>query len=395
MSEIDEKYYQLATENKIILVMKILIFIDSIGAGGAEKSMVELAKFLTKQPGFEVKFLCINQQEIGFLEEVQSHDIPIIFFKDTSGYFKKLEFLNKTITKENPDIIHSVLAESNFLLRLVRVFNKKGKIIQSLVNTPYTEERKRDSQLPLLKYKMAKIFDEYSGKVNRGIHYHVITNEVLDHYREFLNIDNNYSLIYRGRRKNEYLERVSKESSNFKLINVGRQVFAKGQLDILKAFNYLRETNRLETIKLKILGKEGRHTKTLNEFVIHNKLQSHVEILGFVRNVEEELAAANAFVFPSYYEGLGGALVEAFSAKLPVICSNIPVLGEVVGNEEGALFSEPGDYKQLAENIYTLSNDQNLQSSLSTYSSKRFLENFQIDDIHQKMLNMYLKVYSS
>ena len=395
MGEIDKDYHQLATENKIIIVMKILIFIDSIGAGGAEKSMVELAKFLTKQPGFEVKFLCINQQKIGFLEEVQSNDIPIIFFKDTSGYSKKLEFLNKTITEENPDIIHSVLAESNFLLRLVRVFNKRGKIIQSLVSTPYTEERKRDSQLPLLKYKMAKIFDEYSGKVNRGIHYHVITNEVLDHYREFLNIDDNYSLIYRGRRKNQYLDRIGKESSNFKLINVGRQVFAKGQLDILKALNYLRETNRLGTIKLKILGKEGKHTEALNEFVIKNKLENHVEILGFVKNVEEELAEANAFIFPSYYEGLGGALVEAFSAKLPVICTNIPVLREVVGDEKGALFSNPGDFKHLAENIYSLSKDQDLQSSLSTYSSKRFLENFQIDNIHQEMLNMYLEVHRS
>lgn len=376
--------------------MKMLIFINSLGAGGAERSMVDCAKFLAKKDSFEVKFLCLFHQKIGFEKEVREVGIPCIFFQNTNSYMAKLKFLNKIINLEKPDIIHSVLAEANFLLRVVRMFNKQGKIIQSLVNTPYTEERKKDSKLPAFKYKLAKKFDEYSGKVNNGIHYHAITKEVLDHYNDFLNIGDNYSLIYRGREENEFLKSDSRKNSDvFEIINVGRQEFAKGQLDILKAMKYLLEKEKIGKIRLKILGRDGKYSSVLSDYIIENKLESYVEIIGFVNNVEEHLASANAFIFPSYYEGLGGALIEGFAAGLPCVCSNIPVLKEVVGSKDGALFCIPGNFECLGESILKIYEDKDLREELSTYSYERFNEKFRLDKINEQMLKMYENVLSN
>src|SRR5699024_2877319 len=125
--------------------MKILIFINSLGAGGAERSMVELAKFLKYKDDLSVKFVCLQRRAVGLEEEVKEFGIEIIFFKkENATWLEKVMFYNEVIKNEKPNILHSVLAESNLILRLSRVFLKKGRIVQSLVNTPYSEERKKD-----------------------------------------------------------------------------------------------------------------------------------------------------------------------------------------------------------------------------------------------------------
>lgn len=365
--------------------MKILIVIDSLGTGGAEKSMIEYAKFLKKE-GQHIIFICQDKRSVSYEEEVTAHNIEIIFLKQITLFKKVLEFSN--YRKEiQPDVIHSVLVSSNILVRLSQNLNKRGKVVQSLVNTPYSLERKKDGKLSWQKFLLAKQFDKWTARLSPSF-YHSITNTVLDHYKPIYGIKDNYEIIYRGRNENNSLRKITK-SSQFTLINVGRQEFAKGQIHLLEALKYLENEFNIKDIHLKILGFEGKSSKDLEVYTKKNNLENRVEILGFVRNVEEELAKASVFVFPSYYEGLGGALIEAFAAKLPCICSDLSVLKEVVGNEAGALFCAPGDYKCIAEQILKLYQDENLRNSLSDYSYTRFKKQFQLDAINNQMLEMY------
>jgi len=66
--------------------------------------------------------------------------------------------------------------------------------------------------------------------------------------------------------------------------------------------------------------------------------------LGYLpdEDVPVVLAGASALVFPTYYEGFGLPILEAFACGVPVICSNASSLPEVTcGN---AIFFDP--YKQ-------------------------------------------------
>jgi len=371
--------------------MKVLILINTLGAGGAERSMVEFAKFLFLEKDIIVKFVCLERREIGLEKEVASFGIPVIFYNGQSSYLSKIKFLDRIVNEESPNIIHSVLTQSNLILRGLRLKNKKGKIIQSLVNTSYSLERKKDNQLSWHKFQVAKQLDIWSARLTRGIFYHAITQEVFNHYKPLFNIGENYKIIYRGRYENKYVDDTEK-SEKFLIVNSGRQEFAKGQIDILKALKYLRDTHEISDIHFMLLGRPGHYSEVLESFIKDNQLENQVEIPGFVNNVEKRLATAHAFVFPSYYEGLGGALIEAFSAKLPCICSNIPVLQEVVGKEGGALFSAPGDIKVLAENIYALYKDENLRKKLGKHSYMRFKEAFQMKTINHQMLDMYKNI---
>lgn len=370
--------------------MKVLIFINSLGAGGAERSMVEFARFLHKS-NINVKFVCFERRIVGLEKEVEAIGVETIYLpNDQNGFKNQVQFAIKFIQEEKPDIIHSVLAKSNLILRCTRLFNTKGVLIQSLVNTPYSLERKKDTKLSWEKFWLMKQVDKWSARMTRNIFYHAITQKVLEHYQPLFNIKENYEVIYRGRDLNKFIN--TGKNNQFTVINSGRQEFAKGQLDLLKALVYLKERYEFESIKFEILGREGAYTEQIRKYINDNGLENQVSIPGFVNNVEERLAKAHVFLFPSYYEGLGGALVEAFAAKLPCICSNIPVLKEVVGDEKGALFCEPGDYKCLAEQILKLYQDENLRNSLSEYSYNRFKNKFQLEAINNQMLDMYKSV---
>jgi len=368
--------------------MKIIILINSLGAGGAERSMVEFAKFLHLRNDVNLNIVCLKHKKIGLEKEVENFGINTIYYEGNNNLKSKIKFISQIIKNENPDIIHSVLAESNLVLRLSRLFVSKGKVIQSLVNTPYSLERKKDSQLSWQKFQLAKKVDEWTARLTSNIFYHAITNEVYHHYLPLFKIKDNYRIIYRGRRENSN-KKSSSLNNDFQLINTGRQEFAKGQIDILYALNFIKEEYDITNINLQILGREGQYTKKILDYISANDLSDQVKILGFVNDVEKRLVDADAFIFPSYYEGLGGALLEAFSAKLPCICSNIPVLREVVGSEHGALFSQPGDYKELAMNILRLYNDKALRDDLGNYSYTRFQEKFDLNTINSEMFQMY------
>lgn len=90
----------------------------------------------------------------------------------------------------------------------------------------------------------------------------------------------------------------------------------------------------------------------------------NVERLGYV--TEEEASrlfySSTAMVFPSLEEGFGFPLLQAFQARCPVICSDLPVLREVGG--EAALYVDPLDSAGFAQALKQVASDAALRERL-------------------------------
>ena len=73
-------------------------------------------------------------------------------------------------------------------------------------------------------------------------------------------------------------------------------------------------------------------------------------------------AAADLFVIPSLYEGFGFTPLEAMSCGTPVISSRTSSLIEIV--DSGGVLFEPEDVVGLAEAMFQVLTDSNLQADL-------------------------------
>jgi glycosyltransferase involved in cell wall biosynthesis len=80
--------------------------------------------------------------------------------------------------------------------------------------------------------------------------------------------------------------------------------------------------------------------------------------------IEDYLGACDAFVLPSYREGLPRALLEAMAVELPVLATNIRGCREVVKDGESGHLSEPRDIAALARLLERLRDSPELRETL-------------------------------
>src|SRR5262249_5847792 len=99
-----------------------------------------------------------------------------------------------------------------------------------------------------------------------------------------------------------------------------------------------------------------------------------VRFLGWVSGGEIEglWAIAEAFVFPSLYEGFGLPVLEAMARGVPVACSRASSLPEVAG--EAALLFDPHDERAIARALRRLLDDGALRERLRALGRERARE---------------------
>ena len=133
---------------------------------------------------------------------------------------------------------------------------------------------------------------------------------------------------------------------------------------LIDAFFILLRQEGFGDLKLLIIGSEISKHATLRRAVHRYHLHKHVRFLGFVPN--ETLAVlyrlADAFAFPSVYEGFGLPPLEAMASGTPVLTSNVSSLPEVVG--DAAVLVNPYEPRPIADGLRRLLTDVALRQDL-------------------------------
>ncbi len=104
---------------------------------------------------------------------------------------------------------------------------------------------------------------------------------------------------------------------------------------------------------------------------LHPYARDRVKRTGYLTepNKAALLAGAEAFVFPSLYEGFGLPPLEAMALGTPVVASDIAALRETGG--EAALYADTGNADALAEGIRRVIEDEALRRRLRDEGPRR------------------------
>jgi len=155
------------------------------------------------------------------------------------------------------------------------------------------------------------------------------------------------------------------------ILFVGALEPRKNVTNLVLAFQILKERFKPWPYDLVLAGSLGSSTEEINQLAAAAGLTDSVKMLGRV-NRSDLVAlylAAEVFVFPSWYEGFGFPVLEAFACKVPVVASRIPALLEIA--QDAALFAEPASPHEIADQIWELIVNQKKRATLVKKGLKR------------------------
>jgi len=141
-------------------------------------------------------------------------------------------------------------------------------------------------------------------------------------------------------------------------------------------------------LPLVVAGATGWLAEETLDLISTLHLEELVHRLGSFEPAEQPLLynAAQAFLFPSLYEGFGLPPLEAMACGTPVAAANTPALCEVLGS--AALFVDPEDVQGWADAIQRLVEDEPLHGRLRVDGLARAAR-FRWEDTARAYLQLY------
>ena len=89
--------------------------------------------------------------------------------------------------------------------------------------------------------------------------------------------------------------------------------------------------------------------ETIKKYAEEHKLCGRVFFLGFRNDIGSIMKSSDMVIIPSKWEGFGLIAVEAMACGIPIICSDVPGLSEVVSDV--AIKIKQGDLLHFAKSI--------------------------------------------
>jgi glycosyltransferase involved in cell wall biosynthesis len=184
----------------------------------------------------------------------------------------------------------------------------------------------------------------------------------------------------------DVIDRAEGVDGPVRVIYVGRLHPQKSLPDLVDAVAQL--TSADDAVDCRLFG-EGPEFATLETKVRRLGLGGRLTLEGRSDDVAAELERAHIFVLPSAVEGMSNALLEAMSAGLAVVVSDIPGNRDVVTHGQNGLLFPHGDSAALAKAIDSLVADRSYRERLGTAAREDVMQNYAMDVVTSKYLDLY------
>ncbi len=168
----------------------------------------------------------------------------------------------------------------------------------------------------------------------------------------------------------------------------GRLQKIKGLVSLVEAMEGVVREHSSATLYL--VGNDDGERQRLEERTRSLGLAGNVTFTGGVTNDEvlAYMAAADMIALPSLSEGFPNVLIEAMAYGLPIVCTNVDGLPEIVREGENGFLVPPGDPEALAQKISLFLRDEGLRSTIGANNRER-VKDFGIDAVAEALEGIY------
>jgi len=350
--------------------LKIVVFVPSIGRGGAEQSILRLTSNFIKK-GHEVSLVVSKKVSS---EKTVPGNIDLQYLNKKRTLFSIIAFRKRLIDIQ-PDIVLSTLPTSNFLNVLI----SKSKRLQYKA---YIREANTNCTLwsRNLLSRIAGILSKYAFRNANGIIY--ISNELKNITTNAVgNPVSNSIAIYNPIVFSNFIEKASEKIVDPRYDPLKETWVVGSRLEDHKGVELLIEAVRRlkdsRNLNLYILGAGSQKT-----YLEEKSRGLPIIFLDYVDNPLPWYKAADLFFLPSYREGLGNSLIEAQLLGTPSIASDCPSgPKEIIQLFNNGINFETGNLEDLIDKIQSIqvSREKKIQTDKFNYFNEIEVSNKYLD----------------
>lgn len=368
--------------------MKILHVINSLGLGGAERLITELA------PIFNLNYQCdvlilretnsIGVYEKTFVNHLKSKGVIVHSLTKNSLYSPRILFsLKKTIAKYN--VVHSHLFPTQYWVVFASKLIKKKKRPILITTEHNTYNRRRT--IPFFLHIDKWIYNNYncvisiSEKTEEALFSYIKSPR----YKSYIVLNGvNLSSFSSAKLDKCFFEKKTVEKE-FVLIQVAGFRDQKDQDTLIKALSFLPKS------VVAVFAGSGKRLDDCKALAQQLQVDNRCYFLGAVNNVSSLLKTSDIVVVSSHWEGFGLAAVEGMAAGKPVVASDVPGLSEVV-KDAGILF-EKSNSEHLSHSILSLFEDKEYYSLVARKCFERS-QKYSIEKMAEQYIYIYKNIYN-
>lgn len=357
--------------------IKILYLVTQTDPGGAQKYIHDLALNLNKNK-FEIEVGVGEGKEEKWMLNLKNNNIKIHRLKHVVRNLKPIhDFLSGfeiyfLLKKIKPDIIHlnssKIGATGAVVGWIYKIFNNKSralgiKIIYTVHGLVLNE--------PLPRWQ--KIYYWISEKISGWcenkiicvsefdkqscVKYKIVKQKKLTVIHNGINLNNLNFLD-----KTEARKKLNINEKNQAIGTIANLYKTKGLIYLIRAAKILISENK--NIIFIVIG-NGLEKNNLEKEIKKLNLENNFFLLGSKNNAKQYLPAFDIFCLSSVKEGLSYTLIEALSAGLPVVTTDVGGNSEIIENNENGILVQSKKPLDIAEAIEKLLNNPELKNKFN------------------------------
>ncbi len=355
--------------------------VHSLEIGGMERVALHLATHLNRQK-YHPLIVCLTVAgDFGVL--AKQAGVEVIAMGKQPGVDLKLPFkLAKVFQEKGVRIIHAHNSGPWFSGGLASLVGGKAKVVVTDHSRSYPERiRVRLIEWALHhKAKIVSVSQDNKRQMAENLwipeeKIHVIHNGVAP------------VAMPSNEKRESLMKEMGVDEDHFVFLFVARFEKQKGMPYLIEAAAKLKD--KYPRMRIILLGK-GSFESQLPDLLKKNGLEKQIIVAGFRLDVTDFFSIGDCLLVSSLWEGLPMSILEAISAGLPVVSTNVGDVSSAVSDSENGFLVKPQDADALAGAMENIMRQKTSEMENFQAASRRiFNERFHVD----VMVRQYERLY--